>query len=90
MFHTGKLLAPGAKLGLKLYLNSPNFYLWETSIAAIKQVSFTNDVISLGLYLAKPVLNPTLYNGLAKERVEGKWIKYLVTTSEIRTFTFRR
>lgn len=68
MFHTGKLLAPGVKLGLKLYLNSPNFYLWETSIAAIKQVSFTND----GLYLAKPVLNPTLYNGLAKERVEGK------------------
>lgn len=72
MLQTGKLLAPGVKLGLKLYLNSPNLYLWETIIAAIKQVSFTNDVISLGLYLAKPVLNPTLYNGLAKERVEGK------------------
>lgn len=66
MFHTGKLLAPGVKLGLKLYLNSPNFYLWETSIAAIKQVSFTNDVISLSLYLARPILNPIDYYPLQR------------------------
>lgn len=67
-----KIISTWCQARIEIIFEQPNFYLWETSIAAIKQVSFTNDVISLGLYLAKPVLNPTLYNGLAKERVEGK------------------
>ena len=88
MFYTGKLLAPGVKQGLKFYLNSPNFFPWGTNIAAKKQITVTNDDISVSLYLSRPMLNPTLYNSLAKYRVKGKWITYLGTTSESRTFTF--
>ena len=73
MFYTGKLLAPGVKQGLKFYLNSPNFFPWGTNIAAKKQITLTNDDISVSLYLSTPILNPTLYNSLAKYRVKGKW-----------------
>ena len=88
MFYTGKLLAPGVKQGLKFYLNSPNFFPWGTNTAAKKQTTLTNDDISVNLYLSRPIRNPTLYNSLAKYCVKGKWIKYLGTTSESRTFTF--
>ena len=88
MFYTGKLSAPGVKQGLKFYLNSPNFFPWGTNIAAEKQITLTNDDISVSLYLSRLMLNPTLYNSLAKYPVKGKWITYLGTTSESRTFTF--
>ena len=82
------MLAPGVKQGLKFYLNSPNFFPWDSNITAKKQITVTNDDISVSLYLSRPMLNPTLYDSLAKYRVKGKWITYLATTSESRTFTF--
>ena len=91
-FHTGKLLVPGVEIGLQLYFQNPNFFLFGTKQGGggpKKYVTLTTDDIKITFHLCRVALNPSLYDSLATERAgDKKWVKYLTVGSQIRTYTF--
>ena len=93
---TGRLLVPGVELGLDLYLNKPDFYMFGTYANGTQATGGTKKYVTVGpnelkvtLYLCRMTLNQSVYNTLqTRRRVKNRWANYPVVRTEIRTFSF--
>ena len=82
-------LVPGVQIGLKLFLNDSQLFLFgtpDTTTSLIKKIpTLAGDDIFVTLHMLKVTLNASAYARLQKERAlsKTKRVKYPVVRSEI-------
>ena len=90
-FQTGRALVPQVEINLQLYFNSPDFFMFGTPTSGTgvkKFVTLGRDNVKVKLHLCHLALNASVFTSLQKQRMSGRWAKYPVVRSEIRTFFF--
>ena len=88
-FRTGRLLVPWVEIKLELFCNTPEFFMFGTTIAAKRLVTLKAEDLKVKLYLCHVSFNTNVYNELKEKReAHGHPARYPVVRSIMRTFAF--
>ena len=85
VFHLSKLLVPGVQIQIQMYLNPSD--IWSQTHGGERNIrSFTNEDISVKLFLNQKKVEPSVYRSLMTEFTGPKRVTYPTVRSEIRTY----
>ena len=85
VFRMGKLLRPGIRLQMEMFLNNPN--LWTIRHAGAVQLKLTNAEIQTRWYIYPTRVQPSVYREIIEAANKGKVMTYPVVRGDIRTYS---
>ena len=91
-FHTGRLLVPFTDIIFEIFFNSPDFFMFGTTIATKKNILLKAENIKGWFHMCRVGLNPSVYNSLRDQMqsTDGprKIAAYPTVRSELRSLGF--
>jgi len=85
VFHLSKHLIPNVQIGIQMYFNSPDVWMWQMQGANALRLNAAD--IKVKLYLCQVRLDPSVYRELMNDMGSGRnVVSYPTVRSEIRTY----